>query len=384
MHTNTRINDLLFPEAIEKFYADLEHARTNWDYLSGISGNGPIEKFEKAFVKIAGGRYSILVSNCTSALFIALLSTGVKSGDEVILPAYTWPQTLTPVLLTGATPVFADIGKNSVNVNPDSVAKLVTHKTKAIIVAHLFGIPADVETFEMIAKKAKCTLIFDAAQGFGAMVDGKPLGNFGEYVAFSFGRSKLFSIGEGGALVCNNRKLYEYTVAISQHPLRMHRDIDNLKIRNSIDGVGMNFRIHPLIASLAFGQLEGLIKSGKGKFLSDLFMDTYKRIKTSGGKNLLPDIPPKATPSGITLPIILETYDEFYNAKSKLMKLNLEIYEAGFSVPLHLTPTIQQHRLFPSLRSVGINIPEHETHQLGSCPNAEQRCDLPQLFVKFH
>lgn len=236
--TGTVTKHLLYPEAIQNLFADLNHAKHDWNYLSGISGNGPIAEFEKAFAKVVGGRHQIALSNCTSALFVALLSAGIKYGDEVILPSYTWPQTLTPVLLTGATPVFADIGRRSVTVDPDSVAKLITSKTKAIIAVHLFGIPCDVNKLAQIAREAKCTLIFDAAQGFGALVDGKPMGQFGDYVAFSFGRSKLFSIGEGGMLVCRNRELYERAVMISQHPIRMHRDIDHLTVRNSLDGVG--------------------------------------------------------------------------------------------------------------------------------------------------
>src|SRR3990172_12232451 len=247
----TNDKPLLYPEAIKRVQIDLQRAMTDWDFLSGVSGDGPIREFEKWFAGVAGGKYAIAMPNATSSLFVALMASGIGKGDEVILPAYTWPQTLTPVLLTGATPAFADIDADTVTLSPESVEKLITKKTKAIIGVHLFGIPADVIALEKIARDNGCTLIYDAAQGFGACfknslsfrerggpvlreVEGvrvgfsneRPIGAHGDYVAYSFGRSKLFSIGEGGALVCKDRGLYERVIAFSQHPLRMHGDID--------------------------------------------------------------------------------------------------------------------------------------------------------------
>src|SRR3972149_8044098 len=330
MKMESLMNDkpLLYPEAIKRVQIDLQRAMTDWDFLSGVSGDGPIREFEKWFAGVAGGKYAIAMPNATSALFVSLMASGIGRGDEVILPAYTWPQTLTPVLLTGATPAFADIDADAVTLSPESVEKLITKKPKAIIGVHLFGIPADVIALEKIARDNGCTLIYDSAQGFGAcfneiptspmrtkgnvtslslrergrvrvgISEERPIGTHGDYVAYSFGRSKLFSIGEGGALVCKNRVLYEKAIAFSQHPLRMHGDIDDPDMRTLIDGVSMNFRIHPLVASLALGQLRGFLDSGKPTRLKAKFKELYSTLDSMELRHLLPAIPEGARPSG--------------------------------------------------------------------------------------
>jgi len=373
---------LLYPEAIAKVRDHLEKAQTQWDFLSSVGGNGPVADFEKTYATIVGRRYVIALSNCTSALFVALLASGIGHGDEVILPSYTWPQTLTPVILVGATPVFADIAPNSVTIDPESVARLISHKTKAIIVVHLYGIPCEMDTLQKIARESNCLLISDAAQGFGALCNGKPIAAFGDFVAFSFGRSKLFSIGEGGALVCRNRDLYERAIASSQHPLRAHKEIDDRRRRVLIDGVAMNFRMHPIIASLALGQLEGLLRSGRCEDLRTNYRAIYRKISLIGEASVLPDLRSNCTPSGVAFPLITKDSDEVKRIAEVLRELNLEIYEGGLPIPLHLTATIQRHQFLPMVRSANIKIPEHKTHEPGSCRNAENRCRQPQVFVK--
>jgi len=378
----TNNNLLLYPDAVQRIHKDLEIALTNWDYLSSVGGEGPIAEFESAFVKAVGGQYAIALTNATSALYVALMSLGIGRGDEIILPSYTWPQTLTPVIVTGATPVFADIEKDAVTVSPKSVAALISKKTRAIIGVHLFGFPADVYALEEIARRAKCHLIYDAAQGFGSFYDSKPVGSYGDFSAFSFGRSKLFSIGEGGALICRTRDLYERAIAFSQHPLRMHKDVDNHRMRESIDGVSMNFRMHPLIASLALGQLKGLNDSNECRRLRATFMAIYKKAHLAKIKNYFSKISAASSPSGVAFPIILKDKKDRSSLQSSIEDLGLEIYEGGTQKPLHLSSTIQQHKL---LSQYGLNsamISEHHTHIKGSCPKTEERCRLPQLFLR--
>lgn len=374
---------LLYPEAIKRVQIDLQRAMTDWDFLSGVSGDGPIREFEKWFAGIAGGRYAIALPNATSALFVALMSAGIGHGDEVILPAYSWPQTLTPVLLTGATPVFADIDADTVTISPESVKSLITKKTKAIIGVHLFGIPADVIALEKIARDTGCILIYDAAQGFGACFNDRPIGAYGDFVAYSFGRSKLFSIGEGGALICQNKELYEMAIAFSQHPLRMHSDIDNPDMRMLIDGVSMNFRIHPLVASLALGQLRGLLDSGKLDHLKTKSKELYSILYSTELNHLLPAIPEGACPSGVCIPLIIKSEEDLLQSKHILKALDLDTFEGGLHIPLHLTDTIQRRRFLWSDEVVSSVIPFHTTHKPGSCPNTEERCKIsPQIFIK--
>ncbi|MBI5410301.1 MAG: aminotransferase class I/II-fold pyridoxal phosphate-dependent enzyme [Nitrospirae bacterium] len=366
--------NLLYPEAVKKLKKDLETATSEWAYLSSVGGGRPVEEFEDDFAKASGGKFCIAMTNATSALYVALMASDIGPGDEVILPSYTWPQTLTPVILTGATPVFVDIEENTVTISVNSVRRLITKKTRAIIAAHLFGIPADVVALEEIVKKERIILIFDAAQGFGAEVDGIQVGAYGDFSAYSFGRSKLFSVGEGGALVCRKKSLYEKAIVFSQHPLRVHKIIENARLRASMDGISMNFRIHPLVASLASGQLDGLVKSG---FLSEL-RDRFKKISekvVASGSGILPELPDGARPSGVCLPILSANVS---NSGLKHKDSDIEIYEGGVPKPLHLTNTVRRHRII----STRVSIPAHKTHKESSCPNTERRCSLPQLFAK--
>lgn len=373
---------LLYPEAVSRLTTDLERAASDWDYLSAVSGNGPVAEFEQIFSAVSGGKHAIAMTNATSALLTALMAAGVGRGDEVILPSHTWPQTLTPVLIAGATPVFADIEKRSASIDPKSVRRLITEKTKAIIGVHLYGIPADAPALEKIAAKYKCSLIFDAAQGFGSQFNNKPIGEYGDFVAYSFGRSKLFSIGEGGALICKTQKLFEKAVAFSQHPLRMHKDIDDIALRHAIDGVSMNFRMHPLIASLAIGQLEGFVKSGKLKKLHQKFNEACSLMNESGHKGLLPSIPTGALPSGVCLPLLITKREAFDKCSLIIREMGLEWYEGGLQSPLHLSRTVLERQFPFAVNSRRKHFTSHLTHRKGSCPITEKRMALPQVFLK--
>lgn len=373
---------LLCPEALERVRATLSRACDDWGHLSAVGGDGPIREFEDALNDVTGGRYTIACSNATSALLMALMASGVGRGDEVILPAYTWPQTLSPVLLTGATPIFADIDKNTVTVSLSSIRRLMTKRTRAILAVHIFGIPADIEAIEELARQRGCVTIYDAAQGFGALYDNRPIGSFGNFVAFSFGRGKLLSVGEGGALICNGREGYERAIAFSQHPLRMHRQIDDDGMRGGIDGVSMNFRMHPLVASLALGQLEGMVHAEILKDLREKYLNLREKLKNEGMEKSLPAVPRKATPSGAAIPLIVSKEEGTPVVNAAIGRLGYETYTAGVQTPLHMTHTVQDGTWLcqRGLRRKRMAI--DGMHRKGQCTNTEKRCAIPQLFVK--
>jgi dTDP-4-amino-4,6-dideoxygalactose transaminase len=256
------------------------------------------------------------------------------------------------------------------------VERLISKRTKAIIGVHLFGYPANVEALGKIARNFKCTLIYDAAQGFGAKVKNKGIGAYGDFTAFSFGRGKLFSVGDGGALICRTRRLYEKAVAFSQHPLRNHRDIDNKQLRDSIDGVSMNFRMHPLIASLAIGQLEGLFAQDIFARYKIRFKKICEKFTDKGLGSMLPRIPSGSEPSGVTIPLISGLKGLSKNQKGIIKNLNLELIENNSFRPLHLTATIKRERLLG-----GQGITAHFSHNKGQSPVTEKRCENNHYFL---
>ena len=161
-------------------------------------GGPAVETFERAFTAACGARHGLAVSSGTDALRLALAARGIGPGDEVIVPAFTFPGTAGPVLLAGATPVFADVRGTDATLDAHAVARAVTRRTRAVIAVHLFGHAADLGALRD-AMGPRVTLIEDAAQAHGGLWRGRPLGGIGDFGCFSFYPTKnLGGAGDGG------------------------------------------------------------------------------------------------------------------------------------------------------------------------------------------
>lgn len=370
----------LYPEAKDRLHDAADQAEQDPSYLSAVSGDGPSSAFEALLEEELDASFALCQTSGTSALATALLASSVGAGDEVILPAYTWPQTLSPVLRRGATPVFADIAPGSLTISPESVRECTSPQTAAIIGAYLHGYPPPAPQLEEIAQAAGATLIFDAAQGFGAAIDGKRAGAFGDYVALSFGRGKLLSVGEGGALLCRSRPLYERAVAVSQHPLRAHRHVDDRDRRRNLDGVATNARLSPLLVELAIGQLRGMRRVEIRERLHGHFCNATQTIRELGFDSTLPSVPEGGRASGIEIPLLLDADTEGNHAALEDAIKGYVAHEGGLGEPLHETPTLQE-QAFPLQAEESPPVTSHETHQRGSCPQSETRCEKRQIIL---
>lgn len=166
-----------------------------------------VKKFEDEFSNLLfnGKSRAVAVSNGTSALYLALISLGVGPGDEVILPTYTCSAVLNAVVMTGATPVLVDIDNKTLNISLVETVKKITKKTKAIIITHTFGCPADLDGF----LKLRVPIIEDCAQALGSRYRNGYLGTFGVISTFSFYASKVITTGNGGMIFSRNRKLID-------------------------------------------------------------------------------------------------------------------------------------------------------------------------------
>jgi len=171
---------------------------------SGWVSQGPkVKEFEDKIAKYLGVKYAIAVTNCTSALHLALLSTGVKEGDEVFVADYTFPATGHAVLYCGAKPIFVDVDLKTYNFNPKSIKEKITDKTKAIIPVHTFGQPAEMDKIMEIAEDYNLKVIEDAACALGAKYKNKFAGTIGDIGCLSFHARKGITTGEGGMVVTN-------------------------------------------------------------------------------------------------------------------------------------------------------------------------------------
>jgi perosamine synthetase len=154
--------------------------------------------------------YVHLTFTCTHAMHLALLSCGVKSKDEVIVPEISWVATAQAVSYTGANCVFVDIDPNTLCIDPKKIEAAITKKTKAIMVVHCFGHPCDMYEIIRICKKYDLFLIEDAAPALGSHIKGKMMGTFGDVGCFSFQGSKIITTNEGGAFVTNSKKKFDF------------------------------------------------------------------------------------------------------------------------------------------------------------------------------
>jgi len=186
----------------------------------GWIGQGPItEKFEEELSEKLGAPNVVTVNSCTSALFLSLLVSDVKEGDEVICPSFTWCSTANAVLYLGAIPVFCDIDSESLNITAESIKSCLTLRTKAVLVVHLGGLAVDVNTIRNDLPDS-VEIIEDAAHAIGAKYpDGKPVGSSGNLVCFSFYANKNLSTGEGGAIALTDTQKAEKLKSLRLHAL---------------------------------------------------------------------------------------------------------------------------------------------------------------------
>jgi len=171
--------------------------------------NKEVHNFEEAFSNYCGRRYCAGVDSGTSALFIALKAMNIGPGDEVITTSLSWIATANAIAMTGATPVFCDI-KDDLNIDPSSVERMVTKKTRAILVVHYTGRIVDIDAFISISEKYGIPIVEDSAQAFGSIYKDKVAGSFGYVACFSMNPMKvLAACGEAGAIVTDDEELYQ-------------------------------------------------------------------------------------------------------------------------------------------------------------------------------
>src|SRR3989338_7748949 len=211
---------------------------------SGWISDGPyVERFEKDFLRYFEGSSGLTTSSGTTALHLALLALGIGPGDEVIVPGYTFVAPVNMVLAVGAKPVYAEADPITWCIDPRSVEKQITSKTKAIIAVHVYGNVCDLPSLRAIADKYKLFLIEDVAQAAFSKYEQKYAGSFGDVGCFSFQATKTVAMGEGGFVVTPYKNVYEKMCLIRDHGM-------NKEKRYWHEVIGYNFRLTNLQAAL--------------------------------------------------------------------------------------------------------------------------------------
>ncbi len=221
-------------------------------------------KLEQAFAKTFSSNYAIGHSNGTVTMHTALAALGVKAGDEVIVPPLTMSSTSLAVLNNGSIPVFADVDRETFNIDAKSIEAVITPKTKAVITVALYGLSPDYDAIISVCKRHNLFLIEDNAECFLGKYKNKLVGQFGDFASFSFQASKHLTCGEGGMLICNNEDYANnarrfnclgYAGVSAKQGKITRNDIQDPNYSRHV-ALGFNYRMSELQAAVALGQLE--------------------------------------------------------------------------------------------------------------------------------
>jgi perosamine synthetase len=229
---------------------------------SGWLTQGPrVAEFERAVAEYVGARYAVACSSCTAALHMALLVLGVGPGDEVIAPSLSFIATANAIRHAGATPVFAEVDPRTYNLDPADVEQRVSARTKAIIVVHQLGLPADIDAFLEIGRRRGVKIIEDAACAIGARYKDKPIGAHSEMVCFSFHPRKVICTGDGGMITTNN-PAYAEQLRLLRHQGMSVSDVARHNASKVIiekySILGYNYRLTDLQAAVGVEQMKRL------------------------------------------------------------------------------------------------------------------------------
>jgi perosamine synthetase len=304
---------------------------------TGLGAGPMVTEFENSFAEYAKTRHAVALNSGTAAMHSALVAAGIRAGDEVILPSFTFVATAEVVIMAGAKPVFVDIDIDTYTVSPRAIERAVTKKTKAIMPVDLFGLPADAKPIREIADKHGLKIIEDACQAHGATYHGKPPGAFADAACWSFYGSKNMTTGEGGMLTTNDAKIAEL-------PRYMRSHGEKVKYKSLM--LGYNYHLTEIQAALGVEQLKKL-----RKFVAKR-RENAKRLTSVLGKTRKLQLPTE--PKGFKCSYYLYTVRLKNANRARRDRLVEKLKQKGIGAfvfyvnPIHLMPYYRKfgkHRL---------------------------------------
>ncbi len=301
-----------------------------------ISGNGEFtKKCQKFFEEKYKFKKTLLTTSCTDALEMAAILINIMSGDEIIIPSYTFVSTANAFVLRGAKIIFADSEENTPNIDVDKIEELITEKTKAIVLVHYAGMACNMDKIMSIAEKYNLYVIEDAAQAIDSYYKGKPLGSIGHLATFSFHETKNIQSGEGGLLVINDEQFTERAEIIwekgTNRAAFFRGEIDKY---GWVD-IGSSFLPADIVAAFLYAQLENLEKVQERRIRNwKLYYKNLKELEEQGFIQLA-KIPAYATNNAHMFYIVLKSIKE----RTKLINYLKEakIFPVFHYLSLHLS-----------------------------------------------
>lgn len=319
---------------------------------------GPkIEEAEQKLCKITGAKYAVLIANGTAALHACCFAAGIEPGDEVITTPITFAASANCTLYCGGKPVFADINPDTYNIDPDSVEKCITEKTKAVVAVDFTGQAVELKKLREICDRYKLLLIEDAAHSLGTKYEGKSVGSIADLTEFSFHPVKTCTSGEGGAITTSDPELYKRlflfrTHGITRVPDLMDRPSEGGWYYQQIE-LGYNYRMTDIQAALLSSQFDKLeLFAKRRKELVKRYDKAFMQIPEITVQKEIPesDTVRHLYIIQLNLEMLSCTRKEAYNA----------LQAEGIGVNVHYIPVYT----FPFYQKLG--------YKMGTCPNAER------------
>lgn len=321
-----------------------ECVKTGW-----ISSEGPyVKRFETEMAAYVGRDHAVAVTNGTAALQLAFDALQLPPGSEVIMPSFTIISCAAALPGFGLKPIFVDCDPLTFNMRAEDVAKVITSNTRAMLIAHIYGLPADIDPLLQLASTHDLKVIEDAAEAIGLTYKGKQCGSFGDISIFSFYPNKHITTGEGGMVLTDNKE-------IAERMLFMRNLAFDAERRYIHTEIGWNFRMTNLQAALGCAQLENLDRNVKLKRAVGMAYD--EALKDVQSVRL--PVPQTSYAQNIYWVYPLVLAEDFPADASEVMS-TLATEGVGtrhFFYPLHLQPVLQRH--YPHLS--GVELPVSET-----------------------
>ncbi len=327
------------------------------------------KEFEKKFAEMIGTKYALGLSSCTAGLFMSMDMLGIKRGDEVIIPSVGFIACANAVIKTGAKPVFADVDKKYLNILPSEIEKLISSKTKAVMVLHYGGIPCEINRIKKILEKQKrkIYLIEDSANSIKSLYHGNYCGALGDIGVFSLDVNKVITTGTGGMMTFNSDDLFAKAIAMRFYGLKptTSSGYDALKAKKErwweieLEYPGNRYICNDITSAIALKQMNKL----------DLFIKKRKRVWDIYNRRLkdivqinLPPLPPKSTTSSYYFYWIqLKNEDKQLSLAHYLVKNG--IYTTFRYYPLHLIKYYKYKGKLPNSEVISkttLNLPIHQ------------------------
>ena len=344
---------------------------------SGAWGNpncdGQVLEFEKKFAGYCGTKYALSCANGSIALRLALIACGVKPGDEVIIPPYTFIATASIVVETNCVPVFVDIEPDTYNIDPVAVEKAITPRTKAIIPVHFAGQACNMDALAEIAKKHNLKIIEDACHGHGGEYKGKKLGSIGDAGCFSFQSSKNLTSGEGGIVITSDERIANM--------------VDSLRTVGRVKGgqwyehhfLGCNYRITQLQIALLSLQLKRLDEQTRRRNENGLYLNSMLEN--------IPGIRPLTRGHGETLHtchLYIFRYDKSFFGNLPKKEFAAMLAAEGVPSFMGYPEPLYKQRVFQQKNFMCYAIPEHVDYTTVHCPVTEKACYEEAVWIMQH